>query len=123
MGRVTVLALAIGTALAADPATASETNPIRLPVAIGTDSPGSVVVEPGDHLWKISARHLSEVRNEAPASADIAPYWRRVIENNTPRLRSGDPDLIYPGEVIIYISRWRVLSLLLIFSRSTSAPR
>lgn len=54
-----------------------------------------VIVERGDHLWKISARHLGDER-----SAEVAPYWRQVVVLNTPRLRSGNPDLIYPGEEI-----------------------
>lgn len=58
--------------------------------------PGTVVVERGDHLWKISANHLEQ---HAPGEI-VAPYWRRVVDANTPRLRSGDPNLIYPGEVI-----------------------
>jgi nucleoid-associated protein YgaU len=52
-------------------------------------------VAKGDHLWKISARHL-----DTDANHEIAPYWRQLIEVNTPHLRSGDPDLIYPGEVV-----------------------
>jgi nucleoid-associated protein YgaU len=73
----------------------------RLPVTM-TDSRSEarpideVVVERGDHLWKISQRHLA---NHSPGLA-VAPYWIEVIEVNTPSLRSGDPDLIYPGEVI-----------------------
>ena len=55
-----------------------------------------VIVEPGDHLWKISARYLAEVDSESP----IAPYWREVIDENLPTLRSGNPDLIYPGETV-----------------------
>jgi hypothetical protein len=34
------------------------------------------------------------------ALADIAPYWLRVVEINLPRLRSGNPNLVYPGEVV-----------------------
>ncbi len=35
-----------------------------------------------------------------PANSEISPYWRLVIDENLDNLRSGDPDLIYPGEVI-----------------------
>ncbi len=31
----------------------------------------------------------------------MANYWVVVIEANRSRVRSGDPDLIYPGEVIV----------------------
>ena len=100
MGRITVFALAVGAAAMADPATASETGQIRLPVSIATTSTDSTVVQPGDHFWKISARHLSGILDRDPASSEIAPYWRRVVVENTPNLKSGNPDLIYAGEVI-----------------------
>ena len=74
---------------------------VRLPVTVvPTPSPSSVVVEPGDHLWKISATYLRSEFGRMADDAEIWPYWRRVIEVNESRLRSGDPDLIYPGEVI-----------------------
>jgi nucleoid-associated protein YgaU len=37
-----------------------------------------------------------------PATVDeVVAYWRSVIEANRERLQSGDPDLIYPGEVVL----------------------
>jgi nucleoid-associated protein YgaU len=81
-------------------AAASPGEQIRIPVLIVSESSGvedaHVTVRPGDHLWKISARHLQQ---SSPDSR-LAPYWRRVVTVNTPSLRSGDPDLIYPGETI-----------------------
>lgn len=71
-----------------------------LPVQIGEPERESVVVEPGDHLWKISAAHLSDVLDRTPLSDEIVPYWTEVIDTNSDTLRSGDPDLIYPGEVV-----------------------
>jgi hypothetical protein len=57
-------------------------------------------VEPGDHLWKISEEHLAGVLGRAVGDAEIDPYWRSVIDANRSHLRSGDPDLIYPGETV-----------------------
>lgn len=76
--------------------------PARIPVTI-TSEPLSdqVVVVRGDHLWKISARHLDGVLGRPPANREIVPYWREVIAGNADRLRSGDPDLIYPGELVL----------------------
>ena len=73
----------------------------RHPVTMGNTEPsggdaGSVTVVEGDHLWKISARRLGE----GASDEEISPYWRQVVVVNTPRLRSGDPDLIYPGEIV-----------------------
>lgn len=101
MARVLVIIALVGAFMANGVAGASPANEVRLPVMVSTetkaaDEPDSVVVRKGDHLWKISARHLGD----GAADSDIAPYWLRVIDVNTPHLRSGDPDLIYPGEVV-----------------------
>ncbi len=56
----------------------------------------------GDHLWSIACRHLQAVSGRGDlAEHEIAPYWVRVIEANRSTIRSGDPDLIYPGEQIV----------------------
>jgi nucleoid-associated protein YgaU len=58
-------------------------------------------VVPGDNLWTIARGHLAKVHGR-PATQlsdrEIAAYWLKVIKVNRARLRSGDPDLIYPGE-------------------------
>ena len=71
---------------------------VRLPTeTTGAPPPNShVTVEKGDHLWKMSQRQLGD---QSPAIA-VAPYWRRVVKLNAPHLRSRNPDLIYPGEII-----------------------
>jgi nucleoid-associated protein YgaU len=100
MTRVLGLIALVGALMVTGVAGASPASQVRLPVSVideeSADDADSVVVEKGDHLWKISARHLGA---EA-AIRDIAPYWRQVVDVNTPRLRSRDPDLIYPGEVV-----------------------
>ena len=97
MGRPLLIVLLVGLFMATGIAGAESAHQVRLPVTTPTAvTVETVTVVKGDHLWKISARHLE---SEAPDAA-IAPYWRTVIDVNTPTLRSGDPDLIYPGEVI-----------------------
>ena len=59
-----------------------------------------VTVVKGDNLWKLAAVELKEADGHRPSNAEIVPYWRDVIETNVDELRSGDPDLIYPGETI-----------------------
>jgi hypothetical protein len=57
----------------------------------------------GDNLWTIARNHLAEVRNRPTAELsdrEIAAYWVMVMKENRGRLRSRDPDLIYPGEVV-----------------------
>jgi nucleoid-associated protein YgaU len=57
------------------------------------------VVVRDDNLWVIAAARLERAGGPADDVA-IARYWRRVISRNQARLRSGDPNLIFPGEVI-----------------------
>jgi nucleoid-associated protein YgaU len=102
MIRVLAIVVSVGLLMATGVAGASPAEQVRLPVSVTSQSetdqgtqPDSVVVARGDHLWKISARYLGTDVNH-----EVAPYWREVIQVNTPHLRSGDPDLIYPGEVV-----------------------
>ena len=101
MLRVLAIVSLVALLMATGVAGASPAHSITLPVTVTSpnDPPpeaNSVVVARGDHLWKISARHLGP----AVDADELAPYWREVVDVNTPRLRSGDPDLIYPGEVV-----------------------
>jgi nucleoid-associated protein YgaU len=72
-----------------------------LPIATEVSMEVAVVVEKGDHLWSITAAHLESSTGEEPSAAEITPRWVEVIDANRDRIRSGDPDLIYPGETIV----------------------
>lgn len=81
-----------------DPAVAPATAPAA------SDQAQVHVVAPGEHLWAIAARQVAAARGvgtDALTDADVAPQWRRIVAANTPRLRSGDPDLIHPGETVV----------------------
>jgi hypothetical protein len=57
----------------------------------------------GEHLWSIAAARVAGATGKPPVDlspADIAPYWLRVVELNRHRLRSGNPNLVFPGEVV-----------------------
>ena len=93
------------------PATTAPLVPPAVPTAppaLATPPPSPTAgathtVARGEHLWSIAARQVATATGKPPADvapADIAPYWRRVVEVNRPRLRSGDPDLVFPGEVV-----------------------
>lgn len=77
-------------------------EPRRLPASAPARTTGAVHrVQPGEHLWGIASVHLAAASGRPADSlraGDIAPYWRRLVDANTGRLRSGDPDLIHPGE-------------------------
>lgn len=51
------------------------------------------VVRPGDSLWSIAARQAGTSDPDV-----VAGQWRRVVQAARGQLRSGDPDLIHPGE-------------------------
>lgn len=101
--RGLVVALIVSAFLGADIALAGATaEPVRHPVGpvSHAQQQETVTVVKGDHLWKISKRHLEVRMQRRPSNSEISPYWRQVIDENAENLRSGDPDLIYPGELI-----------------------
>lgn len=63
--------------------------------------PTTVVATPGDHLWGLAESRLREVRDRTPSESEVASYWAATVALNRPRLTSGDPDLIHPGEEIL----------------------
>jgi hypothetical protein len=82
-----------------EPPSPAATEP-RSPDPEPVPDPGTTAarhtVVPGDNLWTIAAAHL-----RAHGSLDgVAPYWRQVIAANRATLRSGDPNLIFPGEIV-----------------------
>ncbi|CAN5242752.1 hypothetical protein BH20ACT3_BH20ACT3_08300 [soil metagenome] len=55
-------------------------------------------VEPGDHLWSIAERVITDRRGNPPATEELDAYWRALVDAN-PQLV--DPDLLYPGEEVV----------------------
>jgi hypothetical protein len=90
----------------AQPATV---NSIYLPIEVGraegkrTIDPQAieVVVRDGDNMWELAETRISASLGKPATDAEIAPYWLAVIGANLSRIRSGDPDLIFPGEVLV----------------------
>jgi hypothetical protein len=64
-------------------------------VTAATITTGSYTVINGDNLWLIAERRVRAVGGDT-----TAVYWRQLIAANRTTLRSGDPNLIYPGEII-----------------------
>lgn len=58
------------------------------------------VVEPTDNFWRIAEEHLRQSVGRSVTEDEVAQYWVRVVEANRDTIRSGDPDLIHPGERI-----------------------
>lgn len=62
--------------------------------------PNRYEVVAGDNLWRIAEDTLATAWGRKPSAAEISLYWWELIDENLDRLRSGDPDLIYPGEML-----------------------
>jgi nucleoid-associated protein YgaU len=74
-------------------------QPVAPAAPISQSTEATHTVDSGDNLWVIADQHLRTAGIE-PTNAVITSYWRHVIEANRPTLRSGDPNLIYAGEII-----------------------
>jgi len=73
------------------------------PPAPASAAPLVHTVIAGEHLWGIAAGRLAASTGREASSltaVEIAPYWTRLCMSNAARLRSGDLDLVYPGEVL-----------------------
>ena len=84
------------------PAT-SDPAPAPMPAQVPATSGASYTVVTGDSFWEIAARHLATAtgRDRASLSAsEIHGLWVRTCDANRARIRSGDVNLIYPGEVV-----------------------
>jgi hypothetical protein len=60
-----------------------------------------VTVEAGEHLWAVAERELATRLGRVPTDEEVVPFWQRLIDANQGRLRSGDPDLVFPGEQVV----------------------
>lgn len=77
--------------------------PLRAPAAAPTVSAGGGaqerVVERGDNLWELTEAQLVATGTPDPTNAQIVDQLGVVIDANTPPIV--DPDLIYPGQVVV----------------------
>lgn len=58
-------------------------------------------VASGESFWSIAESVVADATGRAPSDPEIAAYWRGLIEANRDRITSGDPDLVYPGQVFV----------------------
>lgn len=130
-GRITVMAVAASTvaapaaiAIGSAPPAVSAPSPLDArrvaagsgsgwvdsgfpPVAVRRNPPAAeersslVEVRSGDTLWGLAERQLAKRLGRPPAPGEIAGYCQTLVTVNLPGLRSGDPDLIHPGEIIV----------------------
>lgn len=89
-----------GTPSTSQPRAPTPPHPAPLPAPA---APTTHTILAGENLWSVAADHLAATSRRKASdltAAEIAPYWSRVVEVNRPRLRSGDSDLVYPGEIV-----------------------
>lgn len=72
----------------------------------GTRAPEarSYDVKAGDNLWSIAAAQLAARSGRAVdevSETEIRPVWLEIVEANAGTLASGDPDVIFVGEVLV----------------------
>jgi hypothetical protein len=91
--------------VAAVPAPAPEVGPVQpavpapsAPAPRPVEVPGRArhVVAPGESLWTIAEARVRATTHDDPAT--VERYWRAVCEVNRERLRSGDVNVVHPGE-------------------------
>ncbi|HSK97590.1 MAG TPA: hypothetical protein VK891_13305, partial [Euzebyales bacterium] len=78
---------------------AAERTSRRAPARAGPQPGSAYTVRTGDHLWNIAASVVGAQGAIADRRA-VASYWAELVRSATPQLRSGDPNLIYPGETL-----------------------
>jgi nucleoid-associated protein YgaU len=81
------------------PAPSPEPLPLPIPSVVSPAPPDRHTVQWGDNLWTIAAGHLADTE-VIRSNGQIAPYWRELVQDNRASLRSGNPDLIFPGETV-----------------------
>src|SRR3546814_8752262 len=90
-----------------DPSAASTTSttvhptPETPPAAPVASDPDRYTVSPGECLWSIADELVSESLGRSASDAEVAGYWRRLVDANASGLPSGDPDVIFPGQELV----------------------
>jgi nucleoid-associated protein YgaU len=74
------------------PATVPQPAPLPSP---RLSTPGRHVVVAGESLWSIARDQVGS------DDAALLPYWRALCDANRATLRSGDVNVIYPGETVV----------------------
>ncbi len=64
-----------------------------------SQSTSTYTVVPGDNFWAIAKAQVTAKTGQEPSEAEVANYWVKLIDANRSTIRSGDPNLIFPGEV------------------------
>jgi nucleoid-associated protein YgaU len=114
LGRIGLGVAVLLSLLRAAPADATMPPPVmrfELPKADAAPPPATAVqatdasiaaayvVAAGDSLWAIARRHLEAGVGAPVTSGEVARFWPLIYRANE-ALIGGDPDLIFPGQVL-----------------------
>ncbi|HEX7166534.1 MAG TPA: hypothetical protein VF230_06100 [Acidimicrobiales bacterium] len=59
------------------------------------------VIAPGEHLWYVAERVVTEAWGERPTDVELVPYWAALVDANRDRLADRDnPDLVFAGQSV-----------------------
>ncbi len=75
-------------------------SPVEEPAGDGGAGQQYVIVA-GDNFWAIAESRLSHHLGRAAGPGEITPYWVELVKANERSIQSGNPDLVFPGEVIV----------------------
>lgn len=86
------------------PSTAPTTPTVAPPGGGGGDPTVTPVVQhtvvAGESFWSIAEHEVGRMVEGTPTEAQVASYWRVLVEANTSHLQhAGNPNLVYPGQV------------------------
>lgn len=84
------------------PATLEARRPTAAPTPV--PAPNTYVLRRGDNLWSVAGRRVAEHTGKRATdltTREIGRYWVRLLDVNAPHLRSGDPNVVYPGETVL----------------------
>lgn len=71
------------------------------PAVVPAGDVGIHVVAPGENLWVIARQHAAGGDGAPVSDREVHAYWVRLVASAHPELRSGDPDLVFPGERLV----------------------
>ena len=99
--RIVPLLLLLLLLLLRSPASRRARPRVPRPVRSSPRAPAPTSCDPATICGGSRVAEVARSTGEAqPADTRIVPYWRRVIATNRATLRSGDPSLIFPGELV-----------------------
>jgi hypothetical protein len=76
------------------------TQGVGPPVGVAFERSKEHEVVAGESLWSIAEAQVRRSSGVEPAASDTVVYWLELLAANRDHLTSGDPDLIYPGEML-----------------------